>query len=412
MRQVVANVGTGFDEIDGVVVVLFDTGGDGEDIRVEDDVFRREAHFVDQDVVTALADFLLARSRVGLAHFVEGHDHHGGAVAFAQAGMVLELLHAFFHGNGVDDALALDALQARLDHFPLRRVDHDRHARDVRFASDQVEEADHGGLGVEHPFVHVDVDHLGAGFDLLQGDFQGFGVVLFTDKPGELGGAGDVGTLANVHEQRLAVDGERLQARQAAGLGDFRNLAWRVFGDRFGNRLDVAWGGTAATADDVEEPAGGELLDHRGHFGRAFVVFTEGVGQAGVGVCRDMGVGLGRQFFQVRAQVLGAQGAVQAHGNRLGVAYRVPERFGGLARQGAPGGIGNGAGDHDRQFDAVFLEHLLHGEDRRLGVEGVEDGLDQDQVGAAFDQATGGLHIVDHQLVEGDVAVARVVDVR
>jgi len=32
-----------FDEIDGVVVVLFDTRCNGEDIRVEDDVFGREA---------------------------------------------------------------------------------------------------------------------------------------------------------------------------------------------------------------------------------------------------------------------------------------------------------------------------------------------------------------------------------
>ncbi len=125
-----------------------------------------------------------------------------------------------------------------------------------------------------------------------------------------------------------------------------------------------------------------------------------------------MGIGLGRQLFQVRAQVLGAEGAVEAHGNRLGVAHRVPERFGGLARQGAAGGIGDGAGDHDRQFDAIVLEHLLHGEDRRLGIERVEDGLDQDQVGAALDQATGGLDVVFHQFVEGDVAVAGVVDVR
>ncbi len=127
---------------------------------------------------------------------------------------------------------------------------------------------------------------------------------------------------------------------------------------------------------------------------------------------RDVGVGLGRQLFEVGAQVLGAEGAVQAHGNRLGVAHRVPERFGGLARQGTAGGVGDGAGDHDRQFDAIVLEHLLHGEDGRLGIEGVEDGLDQQQVGAALDQAASGLDVVFHQFVEGDVAVAGVVDVR
>ncbi len=199
--QVVAYVGASLDEIDRVVVVLFDAGGDGENVRVEDDVFRREAHLVDQDIVAALADFALACGGIGLAGFVEGHHHHCGAVALAQVGVVLELLDAFLHGNGVDDAFALDALEACLDHFPFGGVDHDRHAGDVRLAGDQVEEGDHGRLRIQHALVHVDVDHLGAGFHLLQGHFQRLGVVLLADQTGELGRAGDVGALADVHEQ-------------------------------------------------------------------------------------------------------------------------------------------------------------------------------------------------------------------
>jgi hypothetical protein len=31
------------DEVDAVIVVLFDAGRDGEDVRIEDDVFGREA---------------------------------------------------------------------------------------------------------------------------------------------------------------------------------------------------------------------------------------------------------------------------------------------------------------------------------------------------------------------------------
>ncbi len=58
-----------------------------------------------------------------------------------------------------------------------------------------------------------------------------------------------------------------------------------------------------------------------------------------------------------------------------------------------------------------LLEHALHGEDRRFGVEGVENGFDQNQVGAALDQAFGGFGVVFHQLIEGHVAVAGVVDV-
>ena len=51
------------------------------------------------------------------------------------------------------------------------------------------------------------------------------------------------------------------------------------------------------------------------------------------------------------------------------------------------------------------------GEDRRLGVQRVEDRLDQDDVGAAVDQAAQLLAIGDAQIVEGDGAVAGIVDV-
>ncbi len=94
------------------------------------------------------------------------------------------------------------------------------------------------------------------------------------------------------------------------------------------------------------------------------------------------------------------------------MAHRIPEGLGGLARQGAPGGVGNGAGDHYRQALAGLVEDLFEGVDRRLGVQGVEDGLDHDQIGAAFDQCQGCLAVVVTQGIEGHVALGRVIDVR
>ena len=67
--------------------------------------------------------------------------------------------------------------------------------------------------------------------------------------------------------------------------------------------------------------------------------------------------------------------------------------------------------DH-RPAAAALLEQRLDGEDRRLGVERVEDRLDEEEVGAAVDQAVGLLEVGRDQLVEGDVAGAGVVDVR
>ena len=52
-----------------------------------------------------------------------------------------------------------------------------------------------------------------------------------------------------------------------------------------------------------------------------------------------------------------------------------------------PGAVGDGAGDHHRHVDAARLASFRDGVDRRLGVERVENRLDQQQVGAAVDQA-------------------------
>jgi hypothetical protein len=41
-------IARGLDEVDRVVVVLLDAGGDREDVGVEDDVFGREADLVGQ----------------------------------------------------------------------------------------------------------------------------------------------------------------------------------------------------------------------------------------------------------------------------------------------------------------------------------------------------------------------------
>ncbi len=88
------------------------------------------------------------------------------------------------------------------------------------------------------------------------------------------------------------------------------------------------------------------------------------------------------------------------------------KRFSGLPGERAPGGVGDGAGDHNRQFNAQRFKLRFHRKDRRFGVKGVENGFNQDQVRATFHQRFGGFSISRHQLVKSDVAECRIVDVR
>ena len=70
------------------------------------------------------------------------------------------------------------------DHFELSIMIGTR--ADVRLGGDQVEEPRHRRLAVEQALVHVDVDDVGAGLDLLAGDGDGLLEVAGQDQPGEL----------------------------------------------------------------------------------------------------------------------------------------------------------------------------------------------------------------------------------
>src|ERR687885_2490749 len=190
--------------------MLLDPGGDGEDVRVEDNILRREADLLGEDVVGAGADLDLLLLRVRLALFVEGHNDHGGAVILQEPRLSDELLLTLLQADGVDHRLALHALQARLDNGPLTGVDHHRYPRDVRLRGDEVQEVDHRFLAFEHPLVHVDVYNLGTVLYLLSSNIERRLVVAREYQVLKPRRTSDVGTLAHVHEQRVRSDVGRL----------------------------------------------------------------------------------------------------------------------------------------------------------------------------------------------------------
>ena len=260
--QVLLDPAGRLDEVDAVARVLLDAGRHGEDVGVEDDVLGREADLLGEDLVGRAADLRPTLQAVGLALLVEGHDDGGRAVLAAQPGLLDERLLALLHGDGVDDRLALHALEAGLDDLPLRGVDHHGDPGDVGLAGDQLEEAVHRGDAVDHALVHVDVDDLGAGLDLLAGHGQRGVVVAVLDQLAEPGRAGDVGALADVDEQAVLGDGERLEPGQAQRRRDSGHRAGRHALGRRGDGGDVLRRGAAAAADEVDQPARGELAEH------------------------------------------------------------------------------------------------------------------------------------------------------
>ena len=103
-----------------------------------------------------------ARSRLGLAGLVEGHDHHARAVAADGARLGEEVGLAFLQADRVGDPLALQHLRpaSMTLHFELSTITGIRAISGS--AREQVEERGHGPLAVEHALVHVHVEDVGA----------------------------------------------------------------------------------------------------------------------------------------------------------------------------------------------------------------------------------------------------------
>ena len=360
--------GNRLDEVQAVAVMLLDARGHREDVRIENNILGRKLDLLGQNPVRALADAHFALDGIRLAFLIESHHHHRGAVAQAQSRMRQERFLAFLEADGIDDALALDAFEARFDHRPFRRVDHDGHARDIRLAGDQAQEFHHRRLRVQHALIHVHIDDLRAIGHLLTRHVDRGGIIARFNQLAKFRRAGDVGALADVDEQAAGIDGQGLQAAQAAGRFDLGKDARRETVNRTFDGLNVLRCRAAAATDHIDEAAGGEVAQRLGGLLGGLVILAECIGQSGIRIGADVDVGDARELFDIGPQLLAAERAIQSHHQRPGVADGIPKRFGRLARQGAPRCIGDRAGDDDGQLLAHFVEHLAHGEQRGLGI--------------------------------------------
>src|SRR5262249_34237453 len=141
-----------------------------------------------------------------------------------------------------------------------------------------------------------------------------------------------------------------------------------------------------------------------------------------------------RELGEVRAHIARAERAVEADAEWLRVRNRHPEGVDRLSGQGATALVGDGDGDHQRQPDILFLAlgptparrrartavlayiqdrtslttfliELFDRDDRGLGVERVEDRLEQQHIAAAVDEAANlllerVLHLVERRSAE------------
>ncbi len=251
--------GRGFDEIEAVAIVFLDARRHGEYVGIEDDVFGRKSDAFRQQPVGTFANRHLPIERVGLTLLVEGHDDHGGAIAHHLECMRQECFLALLQADRIDDGFALHAFEARFDHRPFGRIDHDGYARNIRFTGDEAQELRHDRRRIEHALIHVHVDDLRAVGHLLPRDVDRRRVVARFDELAKLRRSRHVGALTDIDEQAVRVDVQRFQPAQAAGSHDVRQRARRQVRDGANHGANVVGRGAATAAHHIDEPAGREF---------------------------------------------------------------------------------------------------------------------------------------------------------
>src|SRR5437762_8865499 len=93
--------------------MFFNTGRNGEDIRIKNDVLRRKPDIFGEDAVRPRADFHFAVRGIGLALFIKGHNDHRSSVAPDFSCVISKDVFAFFQADAIDDTFALNTLQSR-----------------------------------------------------------------------------------------------------------------------------------------------------------------------------------------------------------------------------------------------------------------------------------------------------------
>ena len=386
MRQRGLDLPSRLNEIDRIRVMLFNAGGDRQNIRIKKNVLGRKPDVPGQDRIRPRTDVDLALNGIGLPAFIEGHHHHGRPVTLDQVGPFLKDRFAFFEADRIHHAFALHASESGLNHRPLRTVDHDRNATHVRFRRDQIQKMHHGVFRIQHGFVHVDVDDLSASFYLLPSHRQGCFKLAVENQLGKFRGTRDVRSLADVNKIPLRLNRQRFQAAQARdSIHRHHHVGFGML-HGFGNSRNVCGRAPATSPRNVQPAVFGKLPQVRRHALGCFVESAEGVGQARVGIATDVHGGNPGEFLNVGTHLLRTQRAVQPDAERSRVGNRIPERFDGLPRQGPAALIGNGHGRHHRHGHAPVVEKLIDRKQRRLRVERIKDGFHQQKIDAAVHQ--------------------------
>ena len=138
-----------------IVVVLLNTRGHRQNIRVKNNILRRQARFLRQELISSSANGYLSLCICRLPLLIKSHDNDRRTIPANFSCLLQKYFLTLLKADRVHDRFALNTLQPSLNYRPLRAVQNKGNARDFWLTSDEMEEARHACLPVQKSLVEI-----------------------------------------------------------------------------------------------------------------------------------------------------------------------------------------------------------------------------------------------------------------
>ena len=169
--------------------------------------------------------------------------------------------------------------------------------------------------------------------------------------------------------------------------------------------------GAAAATDNIHQTGLCPLTDIARHIGGIQVITAERIRQTGIRVSTDITIRDTGQLRHILAQFSRPQRTVQPERDRADVSHGVIKGFSCLTGQCPAGGISDRTGKHHRQFNPQRLKLGFNSVNRRLGIQGIEDCFDHNDISPAADQCPHRAAVCLNQRIIGYIAVSRIIHI-
>mmetsp|Transcript_14549 Transcript_14549/g.33436 ORF Transcript_14549/g.33436 Transcript_14549/m.33436 type:complete len:273 (+) Transcript_14549:596-1414(+) len=164
--------------------------------------------------------------------------------------------------------------------------------------------------------------------------------------------------------------------------------------------LDMGWCRSTATTNHIQPSILEEDLITISHISRALIITSHGIWKTSIGIHMNKTFCTIRKSFHKRNHVLSTQSTVQTNNHWLSVTDRSIESLTSLSREGSTGLINKGTRDKQWNIQSSHLKIFSNSIDSCLGIEGIKNGLNHQNISSSINQTNNLLKVSYHKFIK------------